>query len=279
MALTEHSITLNNKVVHYWQEGSTQQRPVLLLHGGFGNAYVHWSEVMPLLADEYRLIAPDLPGFGQSDPLRDMSLSGLLDWLRALMTALDIDPAVVVGNSFGGLLARLLAAASPARVPAVILVNGGVIPDVPPLAKLLAKLPLLGRLLFNRIARGTSARARLEETLAVPAILTPQFMLQVDANRRGLGRLMRAITVSSIPPAQTPAVPVMLLWGEADTLASLRVAEYLKTTIPGAYLSPISGCGHLPHIEAPEVFATQVSLFLRQMDRGRRGQGAGMLKS
>jgi pimeloyl-ACP methyl ester carboxylesterase len=145
------------------------------------------------------------------------------------------------------------------------------------MAKLLARLPIVGKLLFDRISKSTSSKSNLSEILDVKTILTPKFMEQVEANRSGLSRLMRAMTISPVPAEQIPAVPVMLLWGEADTVSPLRVGEYLKKTIPGAQLSAISGCGHLPQVEAPEVFASQVSLFLRQLDRGRRSPGAGKL--
>jgi pimeloyl-ACP methyl ester carboxylesterase len=103
-------------------------------------------------------------------------------------------------------------------------------------------------------------------------------MNNVEANRPALSRLMRAMSASTPSKTNIPAVPVLLLWGEEDSVTPLRVAEYIKRAIPGAQLSAISGCGHLPQLEAPEVFASQVSLFLKQIDRGRRGSGAGMLK-
>lgn len=277
MALSEKSLQIKGKMVHYWQAGSVNERPILLLHGGFGHAFTQWAEVMPLLGEEYFVIAPDLPGYGHSDTLKDMSINGMLTWLHDFLNALDLEASVIIGNSFGALLGRLLTATSPARVPALIMVNGGVIPGVPPLAKFLARLPVAGSFLFDRISKSTSSKSNLSDLLHEKAILTPDFMAQVEANRRGLARIMRAITISPLPKEQTPAVPVLLLWGEADTISPLRVGEYLKKTIPGAQLSTISDCGHLPHIEAPEVFASQVSLFLRQLDRGRRGRGAGIL--
>jgi pimeloyl-ACP methyl ester carboxylesterase len=278
MALSEQTTTVNGKLVHYWQHGDPNQRPLLLLHGGFGNAYSQWGEVMPLLAEDYFVVSPDFPGYGQSEPLRDMSFNSLLNWLRGFLAALEIEAAVIVGHSFGALFGRLLAASSPALVPALVMVNGGVIPDVPPLARFLGSVPVAGKLLFDRISTSTVSKSSMEGVIEVKSILTPQFMNSVEANRRALSRLMRSMSTSSIPKTQNPAIPIMLLWGEADTVTPLRVAEYIKKSLPGAQLSPISGTGHLPQIEAPEVFASQVLLFLKQLDRGRRGGGASVLK-
>ncbi|MBC8099841.1 MAG: alpha/beta hydrolase [Armatimonadetes bacterium] len=278
MLLSEHTVSVNGYAVHYWQAGDPQHRPVVLLHGMFGDAYTQWAEVILLLAEDYYVLAPDLPGFGQSVPLPDMSLPALLEWLQALYAALTLDSAVVIGSAFGALLGRLLAADSPALVPALVMVNGGVIPQSPALAKFVARLPLVGGVLFQRIAARTSQRSALEDALHQTSVLTPALMAQIDANRGGLARLMRALTLSPIPAAQTPAVPVLLLWGESDGISPPKVAAYIAKSIPGARQSIIAETGHLPHVEAPEVFVAQVNLFLNQLNRGRRGAGVAPLK-
>ncbi|MCU0499568.1 MAG: alpha/beta hydrolase [Anaerolineae bacterium] len=269
MALSEQTLKLNQRVVHYWESGDVSQLPILLLHGAIGNAWTQWAEVMPFLSEEYRLIAPDLPGYGQSDPLPDMRLESLIAWVEQLLIALEINEAVIIGNSFGALLGRLLAAQKPQRVPALVMCNGGVIPVVPPLARTLAQLPIIGRILFGRISKSTLAKSNLASVIQVQRVLTPQFYAQVQANKPGLRRLMQALTVSTIPPERVPAVPVLLLWGEEDSISPLVVAKHIQNEIPGAQLSPIAQTGHLPQVEAPEVFASQVTLFLRSLQRGR----------
>lgn len=269
MALTEQTVKLKDQVVHYWHSGDVQQLPILLLHGAIGNAWTQWAEVIPFLSDEYRLIAPDLPGYGQSDPLPDMRLEALIAWVDQLLTALEINEAVIIGNSFGALLGRLLAAQKPQRVPALIMCNGGVIPVVPPLARTLAQMPIMGRFLFHRISKSTLSKSNLESVIRVQSVLTPQFYAQVRANQPSLRRLMQALTVSTIPSERIPAIPVLLLWGEEDSISPLVVAKHIQNEIPGAQLAPIAETGHLPQVEAPEVFASQVRLFLRNLQRGR----------
>lgn len=273
MAISEKTIRVNGRNVHYWEDGSQHGRPILLLHGGFGDAWIHWKEIIPLLAFDYHIIAPDLPGYGQSDPLGALRVRGMVDWLSGLLDALGLDQAVLVGHSFAGLFARVLAAEAPQRVPALILVNGGVIPASPFFAKALAYTPVIGRLAFQRIAASTSARAELTRIFANQDALTDEFAGRAQRNREALGRLMQGLTVSRVPDARNPLIPVLLLWGENDPVTPVWVGENIKKGIPSARMSIIAGCGHMPQIETPDVFATQVQFFLDKIDRTPRGSG------
>lgn len=128
MKINEQTITVNGLATRYYEAGSGNTRTLLLLHGRFGDAHLHWAEIMPVLADEFHLIAPDLPGYGGSAPLPALSLEAFVDWTQSLLDALNIEQAAVVGSSFGGTVARLLATMRPTYVPALILVNGGGLP-------------------------------------------------------------------------------------------------------------------------------------------------------
>lgn len=279
MALQEQTITLNGVPVHYWEGGEDMGRVVLLLHSGLTDARLSWSEVMAGLAQDYRMIAPDLPGFGKSAALSDMNLTAACDWIRAFLDALAVDQAVVVGSSFGALYARLFAATYPGYVPALILVNGGSLPRIPPLFRTLAGLPVVGSLLFGMIARDSNSRASLERMIHVKAALTDELVKTAAANRGTFAQILRAIAMRPLPEKRTPPVPTLLLWGENDGLTRVKEGERIAASIPGAKLNRIEACGHLPQLEAPDVFAWQVKQFLVELDRPRRSQGAGRLPS
>jgi pimeloyl-ACP methyl ester carboxylesterase len=279
MPLREKMLTVNGRAVHVWQQNDQNGKAVILLHGGFGDAWTNWKEIIPVLAEEdYHVIAPDLPGYGQSAAMPDMRLGALIEWLQALMETLEVKHAVLIGHSFGSLLARLFAAAHPRHTPAVVLINGGVLPDVPATARLIARIPVLGPMLFKRISDNTATRPYTSEAAHVKEALSENFFANINLNRPGLAALMRGLTLSSVPKAHVPPVPVLLLWGEADTITPLNAAEYVKNEIAGSKLTTIADCGHFPHLEAPEVFTRQVVFYLSKLDRGaERGPGAGML--
>lgn len=279
MGLSEKVMSVNGRAVHFWQQNETSGKPVILLHGGFGDAWTNWKEILPELADnDYRVIAPDLPGYGQSAAQPDMRLPALIEWLQGFLQAVELTNAVLIGHSFGALLARLFAAHSPRYVPAVVMINGGVLPDVPAAARFIARIPLINTMLFKRISESTATRTYTSEAAHHKDALTEKFFANIELNRPGLAALMRGMTLSAAPKEHVPPVPVLLLWGESDSITPVRAAEYIKKEIPGAKLTTIAECGHFPHLEAPDTFTTQITLFLSNLERSvGRGPGAKSL--
>jgi pimeloyl-ACP methyl ester carboxylesterase len=269
MPISEQLIDVKGNTVRYYEAGEPHHRSLLLLHGGFGDAWLHWSEVIAELEEDYHLIAPDLPGYGQSAPLADLTVDKLLAWTLDLMDALGLDQAGIVGQSFGGLVGRLLAAQVPNRVPVLVLVNGGVIPSVPGIARFIARTPGLGRFMFRRIARSTSSRSGLAGVFEDGELLTDEFVQRVGANLNGLAALMQALAASPIPEKRTPRIPVLLLWGEEDSITPRVVGEHIHSNIPDSKLSLIAACRHMPHLETQEIFVWQVNNFLNELNRTR----------
>ncbi len=275
MAMTEHTITVNGLPVHYLEAGAQHGRTIMLLHGGIGTAATNWQPAMTMLADEFHLYAPDLPGFGQTAPIPAESVQGLVDWLQTFMRTIGVEQAVMVGNSFGGLLARLTGANFPQITPAVILVNGGTIPEVPALLKTLSRIPGLSNLTYTLLGRMATGRGTLERLIHVKSVLTPQFRSAAAANAPGFARFMK-LTTAGIPEKIDPLVPTLILWGVSDGFTSVDEAKTMKGQIPGAKLVEIEDCGHVPQLETVEVFAFQVSQFLSKLGRQQSG-GVGIL--
>ncbi|MBZ0297450.1 MAG: alpha/beta hydrolase [Anaerolineae bacterium] len=269
MAIEEKDIKVNDLTVHYCQCGASSSRPVMLLHGGIGNARLNWSESMPLLAEEFYVLAPDLPGVGGSDALPNLNIPRLLEWIQQLMSAFQMEQMALVGSDLGALLVRLFSAANPQSVPAAVLVNGGSIPSIPGGLRMLARIPLFGGLIFQFGARSTLSTQGLERLVHSHALLTPEFVEQAHSSLPLLSRVMHSIASQPLPEQQVPLLPVLLLWGADDSVATLSDAKRIQKSIPGAQLSEIRDCGHLPQIEAVEVFAWQTTKFLNDPSPSR----------
>ncbi len=270
MPISEQLIDVKGNTVRYYEAGEPHHRSLLLLHGGFGDAWLHWSDIITELEEDYHLVAPDLPGYGQSTPLAGLTIEKLLTWTLDLMDALGLDQAGIVGQSFGGLVGRLLASQYPNRIPVLILVNGGVIPSVPGAARFLARLPGVGRFMFKRIAKSTSSRSGLDGVFENGDLLTDEFVRRVGINANGLAALMQALAVSPVPEKRTPRIPVLLLWGEEDAITPRIVGEHIHKNIPDSKLSLIANCRHMPHLETQEIFVWQVKNFLDELTRSLR---------
>jgi pimeloyl-ACP methyl ester carboxylesterase len=275
MAPIEKTLTLNGLQVNYWEDGQEKARDILLIHGGIGNAAFHWKSIMPVLAETFHVYAPDLPGFGKSVPLPHRSTDALVRWLDDFMQVLGIEQAVVVGNSLGALIARLFAAANPQTVPAVVLVNGGAVPSIPPVLSTFARIPLISQLFFAQLGRMGTSPSTLKRMIHAPEVLTEAFTNDVRAANGGYTRLMRMLFASPMPLKQTPLVPTLILWGADDQLTSVSDAEAIKTSIPGSVLTTIAECGHMPQLETPDVFVWQVNTFLDNLSRPRQPSRSG----
>lgn len=279
MKIEEKQLMLTDLPVSFLDGGVPEALALLLLHGAVGGANLCWGPVLPILAETHRVIAPDLPGFGGSALLPGMHTNTLLRWLSCLLDALALNRVVLVGSSLGALLARLFAAAQPDRVRALVLVNGGSLPNVSAAVRRLAQLPVLGRGAFQALARTTLAPRELRRAVHVYTVLTDHFTAQVHANVSSFAELMRAFSAADLPAQHTPTVPTLLLWGSSDQVNTLQEAQRIQATIPGATLRPISDCGLLPQHEAPDVFVWQITRFLTDLDQPSRPTlpGVGLL--
>jgi pimeloyl-ACP methyl ester carboxylesterase len=278
--ISEKTVTVNGLSVHFWEAGQGNERTLILLHGGIGDAQTYWKAAIPQLAETYHVIAPDLPGYGGTTALSDISMTVLIQWLRDFFTALDLEQAVIIGSAITALPVRLFAAAHPQFTPAIILINGGALPNVPRLLSILARIPGIKNLLFYMMGRMATSRSSLDQMIFVKEILTDDFVRQAQANAPNLARLMRGMLVYPIPDERIPRIPTLLLWGANDMTAPLEDGEALKREIPGAKVSPIAECGKFPQLEATDVFVYQVNYFLERLSQPPSNlPGVGMLKS
>ncbi|MFZ4813779.1 MAG: alpha/beta fold hydrolase [Phototrophicaceae bacterium] len=274
MPLYEADRSIQGVNVHYIDAGSPSANPILLLHGGVGNARFHWERLVTELAPDFHVVAPDLPGFGKSDLLPQMNYAALLTWTSNLLDALDLSQTVLVGNSMGGLIARLYAAANPIRVPALVLINGGRLTSTAALpVRWLTNFPVAGRLFLNNVSRqGVKSRESLGWLTAKAAdtnILTDEMVQTAQANLPGMSALLKMQLNSPLPDPRIPSLPTLIMWGEDDTLLPLTIGEGIRDAIPGAKWIPISGTRHTPHLDEPDVIAFQISKFLENMVRNR----------
>ena len=109
MTVSQQTITIEGRQAKYWSGGSG--KPLVLIHGGLGDAYQQWHTCFEALEPHFQIIAPDLPGFGVSAPLPMPSYQNYLNWLQLLLDMLNIGgPLLLMGHSFGSVLSRFFAA-------------------------------------------------------------------------------------------------------------------------------------------------------------------------
>lgn len=229
-----------------WRDRETA---LLLLHGGGGDAAVHWERVLPSLAAERFVVAPDFPGFGGSEALgAEASFAALRDWSVGVLDALAIERAVVVGNSFGAAIARYVAAAYPERVQRVVLVDGGAAPPIPRWLGRAFAWPVFDPL-FAWMKSSAFSERGLAKMIVEPALLDGAMQSRMRASSDAFVGSMRNAALAGLPDERTPRTPVSIVWGARDALTPLRVGERLVAELPGSELHVIEGGGHMPQIE------------------------------
>ncbi len=236
----------------YWEggDGST----IVLLHGVGDQAGAFQGIVSSLLAD-HRVLIPDLPGHGDSEPTEgtlpmELVYTGVEELLAA---AAPGEPVILVGHSMGAWLATIQAHRHPASVSRVILINGGA---------LTGDRPDLSLAPVDREA-ARNLMAALRDPASPP---TPDFVLDDIVEQSAMGPIGRVTAdVGSLVAhlldgrLSEVTVPVDLLWGESDQLMTLAYAERMAAELPRARITTISGCGHHPANECPAKLAVRLA--------------------
>jgi pimeloyl-ACP methyl ester carboxylesterase len=253
--------------------------PVLLLIHGIAGSSRAWTEVMPLLAQHFTVVAPDLIGHGESaKPLGDYSLGAHASGLRDLLAVLGIERATLVGQSLGGGVAMQLAYLHPEICERLVLVDsGGLGREVSwvlraltlPGAEFLMPLlfPSFVRTSGNMVARflydvGLRSVGAAESWRAYAS-------LTESANRHAFVRTVRAVidpggqSVSARDRLYlTAGLPTLIVWGDRDGIIPVDHAYATHRALPDSRLEIIEGAGHFPHVEAPGRFVQVLLDFL-----------------
>ncbi|MBN8658685.1 MAG: alpha/beta fold hydrolase [Anaerolineae bacterium] len=249
----------NDQTITYWQGG--QGDPLLLVHGGIGNAEVHWKHIWDQLAEKYTVIAPNLPAFSGTSPLQRAGFAQVADWLVELLDALKVESAHVIGNSFGGGVSRLMASRHERRVKRLILVNGGAIPNIPPFVGRMMQSSVFNGM-FNMIRKQTFTYKGLAPMFADKSFLTDDFIASADSDSIGFVTLMRQSASEALGEKVIPQSQTLVLWGEEDKFTKISMGQNLAKMISNAEFKLFTGAGHMPQVEKPDEFAKIVSEFL-----------------
>jgi pimeloyl-ACP methyl ester carboxylesterase len=254
--------------------------PVLWLIHGIGDSSRTWESVIPLLACDHTVVAPDLLGHGASDkPRADYSIGGFANGMRDLQVVLGVERATIVGHSLGGGVAMQFAYQFPERVERLVLVaSGGLGAEVNPILRAAAvpgasyaiaassrpfvRNAVVG--LGRRLARlGVMDRNDVEDVAVIWE------GLRDESTRKAFLRTLRAVidvrgqAVTSHDRLYLAAdVPVLLVWGDKDPMVPVTHAARAAEALPHAQLSIVPKSGHMPHRSAPASFASTVASFV-----------------
>lgn len=246
----------------YYDRGSGPA--LVLVHGMFGD-HMDWAPVLEPLPAHYRVIAVDLPGFGDSERVEgECTPQRFVDALEEFFADLGLSQITLVGNSFGGMISTFYAAAHPERLRRLALVSSACMKE------------------YTAEERALVAEHFSLQNLTQlrPSYIDPMFSINFARRtpqreaymERQRGKLQRpdyaayaqvltecaqlAFAYPVVPMLEQMPLPKLLVWGDADQVFPIELARAALPKLPQAELAVITGASHMPQMDQPEQFVT-----------------------
>ena len=271
-------VDANGQQAYVERVGDTNAPAVVFLHG-FGASTVTWAANLQAVADAgYQAIALDINGFGLSEKQYEDDFTHVAQahYVAAVLDALAIEQATIVGHSMGGSISAHFEILYPDRVLGLVFVDGGAFQlEGQGRSSGLANLTLFPP--FRRWAshvllrRATPERVMqsMERSYADPAFLTPELaratlnaMQTEDWDLAMFGILRDSSSNGVVRFANAEQLPILLIWGAQDRRISLRTGQRYAGRLNGAELVVIDDAGHVPMVESAESFNAALIEFL-----------------
>lgn len=247
-------INLDGHSIHYESLGDGKE--MVLIHG-FPLDHSIWLGVAELLRSDFRVIMPDLPGFGASDALVEPgSMEAYCHWLHSFLDALGIDQVYLTGHSMGGYVALHFMKLFPERIKGLALVGSQVFADTAEnKQRRSAQVDQLRELGINTLVG-----------MAEKLTFTPEFAddLKKLINQQSVQGAIFALQAMAGRQDQTELInnsrkPILMIHGEMDSLIPFERAEMAKKSAPTTELIMLKNVGHSPMLEVPENLAKMLS--------------------
>jgi 3-oxoadipate enol-lactonase len=230
-----------------------------------------WAPQLRALSAEFRVLAPDLPGYGGSPPGgRKVTMGEFADAISRFIDALDVPRAVIVGLSMGGLVAMELGLRAPDRVDGIVLAATTAAPVTPAEAA-------ERREAADRLERDGMLDLTLEMAAKLfgptarrdPEVVEPVLSMMLHAPPAGAAAAMRGRAERPDYRALLPAldVPALVIAGDHDAYADEAVVAELVAALPDPDVVRLPGVGHLPNLEAQAAFDAAVRRFASRLSR------------
>lgn len=259
--------TVNGTTLHYQEQGAG--KPLVLLHGFPLDSRI-WREQLTGLSDRFRVIAPDLRGFGQSKSADPFTMESLADDVHALLADLGALPCVLGGLSMGGYVALAYVKKYPTDLLGLALIDTKAEGDTPDGKHAREKMIELAR---SQGSKGV-AEQMMPKMLAPEADTSrPQVKRELDPIVNGqspltiehaLGAMRdRPDFVADLPSIATPT---LILVGEHDAITPPAGAEKMSQAIPKSTYVVIRGAGHMSPMEQPQQVTDALRRFAGQIE-------------
>ena len=261
--------------VNYVEMGPASGAALVLVHGLAG-AWQNWLENIPHFAREHRVIALDLPGFGQSPmPDWEVSVEAYGSFLHQFCDAVDVEVCTLVANSMGGFVSAEAAIRQPSRFEKLVLVSAAGIsharmrrqPAEVTARMSLASAPLLLKLEERALRRPRLRQATFAGLFYAPRWLRPELIYEFFQHGTGKPGLVPAVRgligYDILDRLEEVEVPTLIVWGRDDHVVPPNDALGYGERLQNSRTVIFDKTGHLPMAERPVRFNRVLETFLR----------------
>lgn len=265
-------IKVNNINVHYNDDGPDGAPVIILIHGFPFNKSM-WNVQMEALKDNYRVLAYDIRGHGDSGIGKaDFSIELFVDDLISLMDALEIEKATLCGLSMGGYIALLALEKYPERFEALILSDTQCIADTPEAKE--KRMQAIENIRENGVEIYAGLMIKnlfaAESFVTKPLIVAAVKEMILKTSQQSLSNTLYALSIHKETCSKLPeiGVPVLILVGKEDKITPPLAARLMHEKIQDSSLNIIDHAGHLANLESPHEFNFKVKKFMQQVANG-----------
>ncbi len=262
LIVEEKFLQIDGNKIRYLESGNSK-KTLVLIHG-LGASAERWDQVIPLFEDEFRVVVPDLIGFGYSDkPLVDYTPEFFSDFLQKFFVASDIKRPNLIGSSLGGQICAEFAVSHSQEIEKLILVSpsGMMKQSTPALdAYIMAALHPNEKSAKNAFELMEGSGKNVNELIVngfVERMRLPNAKLAFMSTLLGIKN--SELITSKL---QTISTPTMIIWGSNDPVIPIHHADSFVSTIQDCRFFKMDGCGHTPYVQDPYTFASKVKEFL-----------------
>jgi pimeloyl-ACP methyl ester carboxylesterase len=258
----EKLVTVYGQQLHYIEAG--EGLPMILLHG-LGADSGSWLRCVEMFAGSHRVIALDMIGFGKSDkPFLPYRVATLVDFLNGFFEELDIDKAILIGNSLGGWTASLFELIYPEKVEALVLVAAGYLfSDAADPTVLTTKAnPATLSELHDLLSLVFYDQARFLSEAAVKQAFTARLTNNIGYTVEQLIASIRCKQDALDGQLANIRAKTLVIAGESDGITSVSLSQRIHQEISHSEYVLFDRCGHSPQVECPERLVAKIYEFL-----------------
>ena len=260
--MEEKLVDVEGNKIRYLQDGISNKN-LILIHG-LGASAERWEHVIPNFAKDYRVIVPDLIGFGQSDkPVIDYTTEYLGKFIEKFLNAIDVNNVSIIGSSLGGQIAVDFTATNPSKVDKLVLVSpsGMMKHSTPALDAYIMAAMYPNNDSAEYAFQIMSGQKNIDENTVKGFV---ERMKSPNAKMAFMSTLL-GLKDAEIISQKLSAIdsPTLIVWGENDPVIPIKYASSFISGINDCRFVKMLDCGHTPYVEKPNKFYLAVSDFLK----------------